>query len=200
MLAAAFLCDPVALVYVVAIGVAAPLLAPKDARRQPGMVRATTSVLVFPTVAVGAAWAFLEWRFTGGAFATLRADQRWFAFDGGIGPATVDALRWTGAALGRSVVYVAVGALLVLRRPVVAAGYAVPVLGLFVAAWIGVSFSGSLAFALLTLVGLYSLPRPASRREQWLLGLAALTQFAIALVWMPDGAEFTAWATAVTSW
>jgi hypothetical protein len=200
MLAAAFLCDPVALVYTAALGVAAPFLAPRDLRHQSGAMRATASVLVFPTIAVVGAWAFLEWRFTGGAYATIRHDQRWFAFDHGVLRTTLDALRWTGEAALRSPVYLCVGVLLMRRRAVVAFGYAVPLAGLFVARWIGMEYSVALAFALLTLVGLYSVPRPGARGERWLLGAAALVQLVLALAWAPDSAEFHAWADAIRWW
>jgi hypothetical protein len=200
MLAAAFLCDPIALVYTAALGATAPFVAPRELRHQPGAMRATASVLLFPTVAVVASWAFLEWRFTGGAYATIRHDQHWFSFDDGVLATTVDALRWTGEAALRSPVYLCVGALLARRRAVVAFGYAVPLVGLLVARWVGVSYSVALTFALLTLVGLYSVPRPGARAERWLLGVAAVAQLALALVWAPDSAEFHAWASAIRWW
>src|SRR5689334_21339397 len=73
MLAFAFGCDPVALVYAAALAAAAPLLARGRFRAEPGAGVATASVLIFPVAAAAAAWAFLEWRFTGRAFATIRS-------------------------------------------------------------------------------------------------------------------------------
>jgi hypothetical protein len=198
MLAAAFLCDPIALVYAIALGAAAPWVAPAPFREAPGAMRATASVLLFPIVALVGSWAFLEWRFTGGAFATIRADQDWFAFPDGLGATITDALGWTIEALLRSPVYLCVGVLLTLRRRTVALGYAVPLLGLFLARFAGVEYSNALAFALLTLVALYSLPRPGPRAERAVLFAAAAAQFVLVLAWAPGGAEFHDWAAAIT--
>jgi hypothetical protein len=198
MLAAAFLCDPIALVYAIALGAAAPWVAPAPFRKEPGAMRATASVLLFPIVAVVGSWAFLEWRFTGGAFATIRADQDWFAFSDGVWRTLADALRWTIAAALRSPLYLCVGALLTRRRRTVALGYAVPLLGLLLARFAGVDYSAALAFALLTLIGLYSLPRPGPRLERVALFSAAVAQFVLVLAWAPGGAEFHQWAAAVT--
>jgi hypothetical protein len=199
-LAAAFLCDPIALVYTAALGVAALFLTPADQRHEPGVMRATASVLLFPTIAVVGAWAFLEWRFSGGAYATIRADQQWFAFDDGVVRGFGEALLWTISVAARSPIYLVVGALIGRRRALVAAGYAVPLLGLVLAHWIGMTYSAALAFALLSLVGLYSLPRPGARTERWLLGAAAVAQLALVLAWAPGGAEYHRWATAISFW
>jgi hypothetical protein len=195
MLSAAFLCDPIALVYTVALGVAAPFVMPRHMRHEPGAMRATTSVLLFPIVAVIGAWAFLEWRFTGGAYATIRADNDWFSFDAGVGASFVDALQWVGEGLLRVPVYLAVGMLLVRRRGVVGVGYAVPpLIGLVLAHWIGFAYSPVLAFALLTLLALYSVPRWIGWRGHTFLGVAGLLQFAVVLQWDPAGGEFHRWA------
>jgi hypothetical protein len=194
MLAAAFLCDPVALVYAVALGIAAPMLMPEDQRREQGALRASASVLLFPTVAVAGAWAFLEWRFTGGAYATTRADQAWFGFDDGVASTVFDAVRWTLGVALRSPVYLVVGALLSRRRVLVAVGYSVPLVGLLLARTIGVAYSDALGFALLSLVALYSIPRPGARWERAVLGGAAIVQLAVGLAWAPGGAEFDQWA------
>jgi hypothetical protein len=194
MLAAAFLCDPIALVYAVALAVAAPLLATSQLRHQPGGVRATLCVLLFPLVAVGTAWAFLEWRFTGGAFATLRIEAEWFSFDDGVLQGLADATRSVSRVALRSPVYLVIGALLLRRRTAVGLAYAVPFLGLVLAAWTGFALSDALEFALLNLIALYSVPRSLSRDERIALAAAAVLQFVLLLSWDPAGAEFHRWA------
>ena len=54
------------------------------------------------------------------------------------------ALRWTGEAVLRSPVYLAVGVLLARRRPVVAAGYAVPLAGLLAALLVVMGYEADL--------------------------------------------------------
>lgn len=194
MLAAAFLCDPIALVYAVALAISAPLLATSQLRHQPGGVRATLCVLLFPLAAVATAWAFLEWRFTGGAFATLRLEERWFAFDDGVLQGLADQARSVSAIALRSPVYVLIGVLLLRRRATVGLAYAVPFVGLVLAAWTGFALSDALAFALLTLIALYSVPRSLVRPERIALAAAAVLQFVLLLAWDPAGAEFHQWA------
>jgi hypothetical protein len=194
MLAAAFLCDPIALVYTVALGIAAPLLAPGRLRHEPGAMRATASVLLFPIVMVASAWAFLEWRFTGGAYATIRADQHWFRFDDGVLRSLGDAFAWTAIIALHALVYLCVGALLAWRRAVVAVSFAVPLFGLALARWTGFVYSDALAFALLTLLGLYSVPRFMGGRGRALLAFGAVAQLALVLSWDPAGSEFHRWA------
>ena len=84
MLALAFGCDPVALVYAAALAAAAPLLAHARYRSEPDAGVATASVLIFPVAAAAAAWAFLEWRFTGSAFATVIDRGTLFHFSDGV--------------------------------------------------------------------------------------------------------------------
>lgn len=193
-LAAAFLCDPIALVYTAALAVAAPLLTPRALRGEPGLTRATTSVLVFPILAVAGGWAFLEWRFTGGAFATLRTDHDWFTFPGGVGESLVDALDYVGGVLLRAPVYACVAVLLARRNVGASIAYLVPVIGLVLADWAGFHMTEALAFALLVLVALYSVPRSLGRRGAVALGGAAAVQFAAVLTWDPAGAEFHEWS------
>lgn len=194
-LAAAFLCDPLALVYAFALGVAAPIFASAQLRDQPGGVRATLCVLLFPLAAISAAWAFLEWRFTGSAYAALRSDQSWFEFNGGAIESLGDAVRWVGKVVLRAPVYLMVGAFVTRRRALVTAGYSVPFLGLVLAKWMGFALSDALAFALLVLVALYTVPRSMTPRERWLLGAAAVAQFVVVVAWAPAGAEFHQWTS-----
>lgn len=193
-LAAAFLCDPIALVYTAALAIAAPLLTPRELRGESGLVRATTSVLVFPIAAVAGGWAFLEWRFTGGAFATLRADHDWFTFPGGVGESLIDALDHVGGVVLHAPVYVCIAVLLARRNIGASIAYLVPVIGLVVAEWAGFRMTEALAFALLTLIALYSVPRFLGSVGTSVLALAAALQFAAVLTWDPAGAEFRAWS------
>ena len=61
LLAGAVLCAPVAVVFALALGVAAPFVAAERGRAEP----ATWVVLSFPALAALAGWTFLDWIFTG---------------------------------------------------------------------------------------------------------------------------------------
>jgi hypothetical protein len=182
MLAFAFGCDPIALVYAVALAAAAPLLAHARFRSEPDAAVATASVLIFPVAAAAAAWAFLEWRFTGSAFAVLVDQGTLFRFSDGVVNGLVAALRDTVGTALHVPVYLAVGALLFLRKPVAVAGYAIPLAGLVVAQWIGLSYSDVTAFMLLAAVAIVTAPRRPGRRASELLYAAAALQIVLGVI------------------
>ena len=124
MLALAFGCDPVALVYAAALAAAAPLLAHARFRSEPDAGVADGLRAVFPVAAAAAAWAFLEWRFTGGAFATIIDQGTLFHFSDGVVHGLGIAVRDTASTALHAPVYLVVGALLFLRKPIAVAGYA----------------------------------------------------------------------------
>jgi hypothetical protein len=196
LLAAAFLCDPVALVYALALGIAAPLLAADRFRREPTAARATALVLTFPTIATAGAWMFLEWRFTGGVFATLRADHQVLVFPRGAVNELGHAARDTGAVLLRSPLYLVIAAVMTRRRHPALAAYLLPVPALVVATWLGMWPSAALSFALFGMVALASAPRP-TRHLVPLLVAAAIAQIAVAGAWAPAGVEFHSWVASL---
>ena len=182
-LAGAFLCDPVGLIYLIAIVASTPVLA-----RRPGLNprnRATMIVLAFPTLSVMASWAFLEWRFSGSAFATVWSTTDAFRLDAS---AMVSAVADVFATVLVSAVFVAVAFVVVLRRPRAAAALAVPAVGMGLTAIIGLPFAPGLVLALLTFVALYSAPRNLRRYEQVFLVVGAAAQLVITLSWRPDRA------------
>jgi hypothetical protein len=182
MLAFAFGCDPIALVYAVALGAAAPLLAHARFRSEPDAAVATASVLIFPVAAAAAAWAFLEWRFTGSAVAAVVDQGTLFHFSDGVVNGLVAALRDTVGTALHVPVYLAVGALLFLRKPVAVAGYAIPLAGLVVAQWIGLSYSDVAAFMLLAAVAIVTAPQRPGRRASELLYAAAALQIVLGVI------------------
>jgi hypothetical protein len=153
-------------------------------------------VLAFPTVAAAGSWLFLEWRFTGTVFATLRSDHHLFAFPGGVASSLGEAARDIGGVLLRSPLYLTIAALMTRRRHPALAAYLVPVPALVFASWFGMWPSAALAFALLGMVALVSAPRP-TRQLVPVLVLAAIGQLALAGVWTPGGAEFHLWLGAL---
>jgi hypothetical protein len=175
MLAFAFGCDPIALVYAAALAAAAPLLAHARFRSEPDAAVATASVLIFPVAAAAAAWAFLEWRFTGSAFGTVIDQGTLFHFSDGVVHGLGIAVRDTVSTALHVPVYLAVGALLYLRKPIAVAGYAVPLVGLVAAEWIGLQYSSVTAFMLLAAVAIVTAPaRPGRNAGRLLFGVAVL--------------------------
>jgi hypothetical protein len=182
MLAFAFGCDPVALVYASALAAAAPLMARSRFRSEPYVAVATASVLIFPVLAAAGAWAFLEWRFTGSAFAAVADQGTFFQFPDGV---LHGLLAATGSALSSALhtpVYLAVGALLFMRKPIAVAGYALPVAGLIVADWIGLDYANVTAFMLLAAVAIVTTPSRPGRTATRLLIVAAVAQIVIGVV------------------
>jgi len=174
MLAFAFGCDPVALVYAAALAASAPLLAHARFRSEPDAATATASVLVFPVAAAASAWAFLEWRFTGSAFATVIDQSTLFHFSDGVLRGFGLAVWDTASIALHTPVYLAVGALLFVRRPITVAGYAIPLAGLVAAQWIGLQYSEVTAFMLLAAIAIVAVPsRPGRRASRVLIGACA---------------------------
>ncbi len=192
MLALAFGCDPNALIYAATLAAAAPLLAHQRYRNEPGATGATLCVLVFPVAAAAAAWAFLEWRFTGGAFGTVTAGHDLFAFPGGVLSSAAHATREAAAAALRAPLYLVAGGLLLARRRIAGLGYALPLLGLMIGQWIGLPYSSVSAFMLLTAIAIMTVPARPSRAVAWLLGVAAVVQIAVASITVgtPDVTRF----------
>ncbi len=182
MLAFAFGCDPVALVYASALAAAAPLLARARFRSEPHAAVATASVLIFPVAAAAGAWAFLEWRFTGSAFAGIADHGTFFQFPDGVLHGLVAAVGDTAWAVLHTPVYLAVGALLFLRKRIAVAGYAIPLAGLVVADWIGLEYANVTAFMLLAAVAIVTAPRRPGPAATRLLIAAAAAQIVIGVV------------------
>lgn len=190
-LAAAFLFDPAAIAYALAMAAATPFLASERYFREPAATRALTSVLCFPIVAMLAGWAFLEWRFQGTPFTYLTTDLGLFQFE-----VSAVADLWTSAVevaknVAQTPVYVAVAVLLILRRPLAGLGFLIPVVGLVVVRWSGLFYSPTAALVLLTFIAMVS--APSGRSARWVIPFAAAAQLAVSFALPPDLPGFEAW-------
>ncbi len=187
LLAGAFLFDPVALVYVVLLALAAPLLAWSRHRGEPAAARATIAVLCAPTLALVASTAYLRWLFTGRPIAGPIRELGLFSFPDGVMNSLVDALAFTGEAMWHSPIYLVVGTLLVLRRPVAGLGLLLPLVGLTLTVWVGFPYAPIAAILLLTLLGLATIPSRPGWRVSALLVAAAAVQLAVNLTYEIPG-------------
>jgi hypothetical protein len=187
MLAAAFLFDPVAVSYALTLAMAAPLIAVARYRSERGVTVATIAVLCFPIAAVIGSWAFLEWRFAGTVFDAIQADLA--QVTGTLWERAVGALGETGRVVVRTPTYLAVGAILILRRPLAALGYVLPLLALALSRWAGLTYGEVPGIVLLSFLAMVSVPyRPGRRIQAWLI-MAAIAQFAINVAFPPAGPE-----------
>jgi len=190
-LAAAFLFDPAAIAYALALAVGTPFLASARYFREPAASRALISVLCFPIVAVLAGWAFLEWRFEETAFTYLTSDLGLLQFEvsalADLWASTIEVAK--NVAL--TPVYAAVAVLLILRRPLTGFGFLIPVVGLVLVRWSGLFYSPTAALVLLTFIAMVS--APSSRSARWVLPAAATAQLAVNFALPPGIPGFEGW-------
>lgn len=196
-LGGAFLFDPMALFYALALGLAAAPVALDRFRAEPSAAPATVAVMVFPTLFLVLAWSFLEWRFTGVAFGTVATNPDFLAFRGGALSALGDAARAIGADLLHVPLYLCVALVYAVRRPIALLGLLVLVPGSVLALWLGLRYTPVTAYVLFTVVALMAVPRNVRRPVQVLLAAAGLAQLALAWVWPPTSPGFTEWLAAV---
>lgn len=199
-LAAAYLADPSALLFAAVMCLSVPLI---GAVRQPGEPQAALSVcavLAFPCIAVVAIWSFLLWKFTGdwpGSLAYAPSADV-LAFHGGV---LAGLWHASGAALtdlAHSVMYLAVGVLVIRRRRSPAYGVALllPALALALALWLGFDYSPVTAYLMFTLLAVTMITHNPTMDDPGLrkvLLVAAVAQLALALVWPPTSAGFETW-------
>jgi hypothetical protein len=172
-LGVATLCDPVALVYAATLALAAPLMAWVRYQGQPGATRATAAVIIFPSVAAAAGWAFLQWRFAGHVVSPVAPDALPGA--GEALPRLWDTTRAIGRDLLTAPVYLLCGTLLALRRPLALVGYVLPVVGLFGVLYTGLRYTHAEAALMLILIAAMTVPaRPPRAIVAALAGAAIL--------------------------
>jgi hypothetical protein len=198
-LAAAFTFDPIALFYALALGAATWFIAHDRFRTEVAGARATLAVIVFPTLFTTLAWAFLEWRFSGATFGTIFGSPDVLTFRGGMWPTLVAASVAVGTALLHVPLFLAIGAVYAVRRPVALVGYLVAVPASVVAVWIGLRYTPVTAYVLFTLIALVSVPRNIGHRTGVALGAVALAQLVLAWWWPPLSPGFSDWVAAVAS-
>lgn len=174
------LCDPFALVCAVGFGLAAPVVALHRFRGRRAAVRATVSVLLFPTVAGIAAWCFLTWRFTGNGVAWLHdaAPNLWFGH--GVGTQLTQALHAVWSPLWHTPLYLLALALLLWRRTWLTAITAVlPLAVVVVALWLGFPVPPTAVALLLGIMALVALPPRPTRTMLVLVCAVALAGMAL---------------------
>jgi len=186
-LGAAVLCDPAAVVYALTLTAAAPLIAISRYRGERGVTTATLLVFAFPAFAALASWAFVEWRFTGSAFHTVRADLDLFSFPGGLWSTIGREARRLGSVVLRSPVFVAVGVVMALRRPPsMVLGYLLP-LGALVVGWsVGLAYPDVLAVVLLVTLGAMTIPERIEGMDRVVVAAGVVLQVVLAFAWLPS--------------
>ncbi len=184
LLGLATACDITAVVFAVMLAGAGPLLARHRFRGQPGAAPATAAVIAFPALAAAGCWAFLEWRFTGGAFGVLR-EAGTFAFPTGAGSAARDALEHLGRTLACSPLYLVVGAFLLRRSAIAAAGFLLPLPAVFLTLWLGLRPPTGLPVVLLACLAVLAFPVRPRVSTQVVLALAVLAQWVLMVTVLP---------------
>lgn len=157
-------CDLTVAVYALGIGVLAPLIA---RRRAPYATQAAMLVLLFPSCAALLGWAFLEWRFSGGAFHAVSLQP------GG-------SVTTTLTALALSPVFLLSAAVLVRRNAAAAAALLIPVTGLMAGEMLGLSHGRGPAMIVLALIGAFTIAPDPSRTLARLYALAVVLQIGLA--------------------
>ena len=157
-------CDLTVAVYALGIGVMAPLIARRAA---PYATQAAMLVLLFPSCAALTGWAFLEWRFSGGAFHAVELQA-----GGSVLP--------TLSALALSPVFLLSAAVLVRRNAAAAIALLIPVLGLMVSDALGLSHGRGTAMIVLALIGAFTIAPDPSRNLARLYALAVVLQVGLA--------------------
>jgi hypothetical protein len=197
-LAGAFAFDPIAVFYALALGAATVFVARDRFRAEGGAaVTATVAVIAFPTLFAVLAWTFLEWRFAGVVFDTIATNPDILTFRAGVWESLVAAAGTVGGALLHVPLYLAVGLLYAVRRPVALIGYLVSVPASIVAVWVGLRYTPVTAYVLFTLVALMAVPRDSGRRVGAALAAVALAQLVLAWTWPPSSPGFTDWLDAM---
>ncbi|MFY0405687.1 hypothetical protein [Solicola sp. PLA-1-18] len=189
-LAGAFLFDPLAIFFAIAVAAMSVLIARDRFRDEPGAATATVAVMVFPVMFLAVAWSFLQWQFTGSAlgWVLLTDDALQFTHGvvGGLGIAAAE----VGLTVLVSPLFVVV-ALLYWRQPLTVLAQLVVVPVMVMALWFQLPLTAVSVYLLCTLVALTHVPRDLTRRLQVLIGVVALVQ--VAAVWavppVSDGFE-----------
>jgi hypothetical protein len=196
-LAGAFAFDPISAFYALALGGAAWFFARERFRAERSAATATVAVIAFPTVFLVLAWLFLQWRFTGSAIHTTASSPGFLVFPDGVAAGLGAAVGTVGGALLHVPLFVAVGVLYAVRRPLALIGYLVSVVASVVAVWIGLRFTPVTGYLLFTLVALTSVPRGTGRRALGALAVVGVVQLVLAWVWPPVSPQFAEWLAAV---
>lgn len=154
----AVLADPIALFYTLAMAAGASSLAHYRFAIERYAAQATAAVLCFPAVLAAASWMYLEWRFQGTFLVALRSEPGFADFDDGVAATLREAYLFTGEAVLRCPLFAVVGAMLWRRRRTAVSGYALPIVAILVARFVGLPFDHVAALGTLTIVAGATVP------------------------------------------
>lgn len=186
-LALAALCDPSALVYAVSAALAVPFLGWERFRREPDAILSATAVVLFPTVAVLGAWAFLEWRFSGTVRHALLLAPAAFRFPSGVAGGLAAAASHVGWELSCAPVFVVAVVCLLQRRPIAVAGLLMVPLDLVLTSWFGLHAPTAQGIVLLGMTGLMALPSRPDRLVEVVLAVESIAGAACAVALTSGG-------------
>jgi hypothetical protein len=193
----ATMCNPAALPFAVAGALATLFVAPQArAVREIARRRAAATVVLFPSAAALAGWAFLQWRFSGSWTRSFSgSDSDLFRFPGGLWVSLARAATSVGHDLVFAPVLVAAAVLLFSRRPSSALACLAFVGCVIADLWVGAPFSGPTAVILLGVVALVLLPDRLKTSEQMMLWACVALQVGVAYAGLHHGlAPVADWA------
>lgn len=179
---AAAMCDPATAVYAFFTGLAAPFVASRRYRDEPGALVATLAVIITPTVAAFAGWAFLGWRFDGTAFASLADDPAFMAFPGGVWDTVVREVGYLLVSVLITPVFLVSLGLMAHRRPVAVGAQLLMLFSILITRIVGVQLGSGQGLVIIACTGVMTVADAPTRTVRYLLGAAAVAQ--IGLSWL----------------
>jgi hypothetical protein len=185
----ATLCNLAALPFAVAGALATLFVAPQArAVREIARRRAAATVVLFPSAAALAGWAFLQWRFSGSWTRSFSsADPDLFGFPGGALASFERAATSVGHDLVFAPVLVVAAVVLFSRRPSSALACLAFVGCVIVDVWVGAPFSPATLVILLGVVALVLLPDRLTISEQAILWACVALQLGAAYLALHHG-------------
>jgi hypothetical protein len=199
-LALAYCFDPGAILFALVMCAVAPLISHVRYHDDPAATVGIAAVVFFPVAAATLSWFFLVWKFSGTFPGSLdyAAGAHPFAFPSGVGRGLAQAAATTGLDVLHVPLYLIVAVGLYRLRPLAVVGLVLPLAALVVSRWLGFAYPQLSAFFMLTVLALVIVADTAARQNRHVLVVAALAQLALAILWPPSSAGFTAWLHAIT--
>jgi hypothetical protein len=181
----AAMCDPATFVYAIVAGIAAPLVASRRYRNEPGAAAATLAVILVPTVSALAGWTFLVWRFTGELFSPLPDDPAFLDFPGGV----LDTIRREGWIRLQSLVimpvFLVTVAAIARRRPIALGAHALVILAILVTQVLGIHLGSGQGLVIIACIGVLTVATNPGPTMRVALGVAACAQIVLNWSLMP---------------
>jgi hypothetical protein len=178
----ATMCDLAALPFAVAGALATLFVAPQaKAVREIARRRAAATVVLFPSAAALAGWAFLQWRFSGSWTKSFSdTGQTLFRFPGGVWVSLARAASTVGHDLVFAPILVAATVLLFARRPSSVLACLAFVGCVIANLWVGAPLSSPTVVVLLGVVALVLVPERLTATERATLWACAALQVGLA--------------------